>query len=68
MGEGRVLLREGRVGDRGGRGGSRRSDLETGRWRFMSDLEISLGTSRYVMEVRDPGLEYSYELLKDVLD
>lgn len=64
VGEGRVLRRDGRVGDLGGNGGIEvrgrwRSDLDTGRWRFISDLEIGLGTSRYIMEDRELGLEQS---------
>ena len=57
VGDGSVRLRDGSVGDLGGRGGrlSDRSDLDTGRWRFMSDLEIVLGTSRYIEELGRDG-------------
>ena len=55
------------VGERGGNGGrlSDKSDLEEGLWRFISDLEIVLGTSKNMEEL---GREQSYELLNAVLD
>ena len=71
VGDGRVLLLDlvvsRNVGERGGNGGrfSDKSDLDTGRWRFISDLEIVRGTSKNMDEL---GREQSQELLNAVLD